>query len=120
MLAHFVHNTNKHFFSFTYRQLAKLEHHIIRIIRIPHSIRPSQQHLKRNIRYHLSHIFQSLPWALMQKPQGHIKGSTTPIFNRIQLTKVVRNKWGNFQQIVRSHSGRQQRLVGITISCVHQ
>lgn len=104
----------------THRQVAELKNHVIRIIRVSNGIGPTQQHLEGHVRYHLPHVLQSFPGALVQKPEGHVERRTPPVLHGVQLTEVVRYKRTDFQQVVSAHPGGQQRLMGVSERGVHK
>lgn len=55
---------------------ALLVDHIVGVIGVAHSVGTPQKHLERNVGDELPHLFQSLPWTLVEEAHSNIKGGT--------------------------------------------
>ena len=71
---------------------------IIRITCISNSVGSSKKHLEWNVRYAFPHGNESLPGTLMKEPQGNVKGSTTPVFEWVQIIEVMSDERGDLEK----------------------
>ena len=93
-------------------------HHIVRVIRIAHTIRGAQKHLRHDVGHFRTNIAQALPWAFLQETIGHIECRPAPTFYAEQLRQFLGIGRGHLNHIMRAHPCRKQRLVAIAHGCV--
>ena len=108
----------KNVHTFRVRLAHKFADHIVRIRRVPHGVRSTQQHLKTNVRNRSAQLPQSLPRIFVQKSQRRIERRTAPHLQAEQVRQPLRHRRSSRQQIVSPHASCHQRLVRIAVSRV--
>lgn len=106
--------------STTHRQIAELVDDVVRVICVADSVGAAQQHLKGNVRNLISHLLQALPRAFVKEAQADVEGRAAPVLQRVQIVEFVGDERRNFQQVVGSHAGGEQRLMSVAERRVHQ
>ena len=93
--------------------------HIFRIIRISYRIRAAGEHLEKDVRRCFTHPAKPFPGTFIKETISHIKCRAAPVFKREELRHMTCGVTDRVHDIVCPHTGRQKRLVGITICRVH-
>ena len=88
------------------RALAEFVNGIVRVRRIAHSIRATDQCLERNVRNQLTHRTQTLPWVLIQETHGNIERGTSPALQTVRIVQSMRRFACNVQYVQRAQTRR--------------
>ena len=97
--------------------LYKVLHNIVCIMVISQDVLSAEQHLQLGVLKSVSQFPQSLPGIFLQETEAGIKGSAAPALNRMVAYLV--HLINNGQHLLSGHSGRKQRLVGVTKDGFH-
>ena len=95
---------------------AELSHDVISIVSVANDVLTAKEHHQFGVGHQLSQLYQSRPGVFIQKSGRYVKGGTTPDFHA-EPTNFI-HRFRNGDHVLRSHSGRQRRLVTITKSCI--
>ena len=101
------------------RFINEMADHIFRIIRISYRIRAAGEHLEKDIRRCFTHPAKPFPGTFIKETISHIKCRAAPVFKREELRHMTCGVTDRVHDIVCPHTGRQKRLVGITICRIH-
>ena len=96
----------------------KVLNYIIRIIAVTNGVGCTQQHLEHSVRHSLTENFETLPWRFLQETISGIECGTAPAFNGISILHKCIGCTGCTGEILRTHTGCHQGLLGITHSCI--
>lgn len=99
--------------------LAEVVDGIVRQRRVGNAVGSSEQHLEGDVGDQLPELAKTVPGVLVEETHGDIEGGTTPALQGIGVGQRVTGLLGNVDQVDRTHTGGQQRLVSITPGGVH-
>ena len=88
--------------------------HVVGIVRVTHTVRRTQQHLRHQVRHLFTNIAQTLPRAFLQEAVGHVERRPAPAFDREQLRQLFSIGRRDLDHVDRPHPRRQKRLVTVT------
>ena len=103
----------KHVHALGRRVVDAFNDHVVRVGSVPDGIGPPNQHLQTYIGAGRTNQPQTFPRVFGQKSMGDIKRRTTPHFKRKGIVQHRAGFGHRGQQVTRTHSGGQQRLVSV-------
>ena len=99
--------------------LDEVEDGVVRKRGVRNTVGSAEKHLEGNVGYELAHLPQAVPRIFVQEAHGNIEGSATPALQGPGVGVSVGGLLGDVEQVDGSHTGSEERLMGVTPGGVH-
>ena len=95
------------------RLVHEVAHHVVGIVGVADAVGGAQQHLLQLVGHGVAKPCQAFPGAFVEEAHGHIEGGPAPGLDGQQVGQQPRIGGCRQDQVVGTHAGRHQGLVGV-------
>src|SRR5690606_9191120 len=98
------------------RVLHKTGDDVVGIIGITNRVRPTEQHLKTDVRNLFAKLAQTFPRIFVEKTHRAVEGRAAPHFQTEKFRRATRNRASDGEHVVSANARGEKRLMRVTKS----